>query len=310
MTSNCLIEPQHGYRERIFTIGPVGWPGVRHLDVHDVSAAIEAAQALARVSRPTHRQTSVLVGFGADAVPRRRRHRDRRRQVRRDPALLPRSAAATAPRPAATTTPTSPSARRRTPSLLTLGCGKYRFNHLDFGDIGGIPRLLDVGQCNDSYSAIQIAAALADAFDCGVNDLPLSLVISWFEQKAVAVLLTLLAAGPAQHPARPDAAGLPHPGPAGHPRRAFRDQRRRRRRRRSAARPHPGFVANSSRTRIRRGHRPLRSVAPPTHVDPRHADPRHADGVRGQPDTNTSWRPRCPRATTVSESDHGVRDLP
>ena len=80
-------------------------------------------------------------------------------------------------------------------AILTLGCAKYRFNDQDFGDIGGLPRLLDVGQCNDSYSAIQIALALADAFDCGVNDLPLSLVLSWLEQKAVAVLLTLLHLG-------------------------------------------------------------------------------------------------------------------
>ncbi len=79
--------------------------------------------------------------------------------------------------------------------VMTLGCSKYRFNRHDFGDIGGIPRLLDLGQCNDSYSAIRIVVALADAFDCGVNDLPLSLVVSWFEQKAAAVLLTLLALG-------------------------------------------------------------------------------------------------------------------
>jgi hydroxylamine reductase len=79
--------------------------------------------------------------------------------------------------------------------ILTLACGKYRFNKLDFGDIGGIPRLLDVGQCNDAYSAIQIAVALADAFECGVNDLPLSMVLSWYEQKAVVILLTLLHLG-------------------------------------------------------------------------------------------------------------------
>jgi hydroxylamine reductase len=79
--------------------------------------------------------------------------------------------------------------------ILTLACGKYRFNKLDFGDIGGIPRLLDVGQCNDAYSAIQIAVALANAFDCGVNDLPLSLILSWYEQKAVVILLTLLHLG-------------------------------------------------------------------------------------------------------------------
>ena len=79
--------------------------------------------------------------------------------------------------------------------ILTLACGKYRFNKLDFGSIDGIPRLLDVGQCNDAYSAIQIAVALANAFGCGVNDLPLSMVLSWYEQKAVAILLTLLHLG-------------------------------------------------------------------------------------------------------------------
>ena len=79
--------------------------------------------------------------------------------------------------------------------ILTLACGKYRFNKLDFGTIGGIPRLLDVGQCNDAYSAIQIAVALANAFGVGVNDLPLSIICSWYEQKACAILLTLLYLG-------------------------------------------------------------------------------------------------------------------
>jgi hydroxylamine reductase len=79
--------------------------------------------------------------------------------------------------------------------ILTLGCAKYRFNRQEFGTVAGLPRLLDVGQCNDSYSAIRIASALAEAFECGVNDLPLTLVVSWFEQKAAAVLLTLLSLG-------------------------------------------------------------------------------------------------------------------
>ncbi len=79
--------------------------------------------------------------------------------------------------------------------VLTLACGKYRFNDLDLGTIGGLPRLMDVGQCNDAYSAIQIAVALANAFECGVNDLPLSFVLSWYEQKAVCILLTLLHLG-------------------------------------------------------------------------------------------------------------------
>jgi hydroxylamine reductase len=79
--------------------------------------------------------------------------------------------------------------------ILTLACGKFRFNHLDFGTIGGIPRLLDIGQCNDAHSAIVIAKALAGAFDCSVNDLPLSLILSWYEQKAVVILLSLLSLG-------------------------------------------------------------------------------------------------------------------
>jgi hydroxylamine reductase len=79
--------------------------------------------------------------------------------------------------------------------MLTLACGKYRFNKKDYGTIGGFPRLLDIGQCNDAYSAIQIAAALAEAFGCGVNDLPLTLVLSWYEQKAVCILLSLLSLG-------------------------------------------------------------------------------------------------------------------
>ncbi len=87
---------------------------------------------------------------------------------------------------------------RQTPPdtvVLTLACGKYRFNDLDLGAIGGLPRLMDMGQCNDAYSAIQVALALAEAFGCGVNDLPLSMVLSWYEQKAVCILLTLLHLG-------------------------------------------------------------------------------------------------------------------
>ena len=79
--------------------------------------------------------------------------------------------------------------------ILTLACGKYRFNDLDLGTIGGLPRIMDMGQCNDAYSAIKVAVALADAFGCGVNELPLSMVLSWYEQKAVCILLTLLHLG-------------------------------------------------------------------------------------------------------------------
>ena len=87
---------------------------------------------------------------------------------------------------------------RQTPEdsiILTLACGKYRFNDLDLGEIGGFPRIMDMGQCNDAYSAIKVAVALAQAFECSVNELPLSMVLSWYEQKAVSILLTLLYLG-------------------------------------------------------------------------------------------------------------------
>jgi hydroxylamine reductase len=87
---------------------------------------------------------------------------------------------------------------RQTPQdsvILTLACGKYRFNDLDLGEIGGLPRIMDMGQCNDAYSAIRVAVALAEAFDCSVNELPLTMVLSWYEQKAVSILLTLLSLG-------------------------------------------------------------------------------------------------------------------
>jgi hydroxylamine reductase len=193
MTSNCLVEPQPRYRQRIFTSGPVGWPGVRHIANRDFSQLIGAALALPGFQEDAPEET-VTVGFGrttvlgvADkvidavksgairhffliggcdgAAPGRNYYTDLADQAPQDSVIL------------------------------TLGCGKYRFNRHQFGDIGGIPRLLDIGQCNDSYSAIKIAGALAEAFNCGVNDLPLSLMVSWFEQKAVAVLLTLLSLG-------------------------------------------------------------------------------------------------------------------
>ena len=193
MTSNCLLEPRDSYRDRIFTLGPVGWPGMRHLDVHDIAAAIEAARAAGGFAEDAP-PTSVLVGFGADAVLGVAgpvidavKSGDIKHFF-----LVGGCDGAKAGRNYYTEF--AESAPQDT-VLLTLGCGKFRFNQLEFGDIGGIPRLLDIGQCNDSYSAIRIATALAEAFDCGVNDLPLSLVISWFEQKAVAVLLTLLALG-------------------------------------------------------------------------------------------------------------------
>lgn len=193
MTSNCLIEPQPAYRSRIFTLGPVGWPGVRHLNNGDLSLVIKAAQSLPGFTEEVPEET-VTTGFGhgavlsvADTVIEAVKSGAIKRF------LLIGGCDGAAPGRNYYT-----DVADHAPDdtiLMTLGCNKYRFNTHEFGEIGGIPRLLDVGQCNDSYSAIQIALALAGAFDCGVNDLPLSLFVSWFEQKAAAVLLTLLSLG-------------------------------------------------------------------------------------------------------------------
>ena len=108
--------------------------------------------------------------------------------------------------------------------VLTLACGKFRFFDKELGAIGGIPRLLDMGQCNDAYSAIQVAVALSKAFGVGVNDLPLSMILSWYEQKAVVILLTLSVPGDQEYPSGAVASGLYHAERTGRPRREVRDQ--------------------------------------------------------------------------------------
>lgn len=192
MTSNCLIEPQPAYRNRIFTMGPVGWPGIRHLD-NDLSVVLKAAQAMPGFTTEVPEET-VTTGFGRDAVLS---VADKVIGAVKDGAisrfLLIGGCDGAAPGRNYYTEVADHAPDDTV--LMTLGCNKYRFNTHEFGDIGGIPRLLDIGQCNDTFSAVQIALALADAFDCGVNDLPLSLFVSWFEQKAAAVLLTLLSLG-------------------------------------------------------------------------------------------------------------------
>jgi hydroxylamine reductase len=191
MTSNCIIEPRPQYRQRIFTTGPVGWPGVRHLENHDFSILIQAAQALPGFKEDAPEKT-ITVGFGRHAVLG---VADKVIDAVKSGAIrhffLIGGCDGAAPGRNYYTEFAEKAPQDTV--VMTLGCNKYRFNQHEFGDIGGIPRLLDLGQCNDSYSAIRIATALAEAFECGVNDLPLSLVISWFEQKAAAVLLTLLA---------------------------------------------------------------------------------------------------------------------
>jgi hydroxylamine reductase len=190
--TNCIQRPANSYKDRLFTWGLVQWPDVAHIDGWDFSAVIKKAQEHPGFAENPGQE--ILTGFGHNAVlgvADKVIDAVKAGQIRHfflvggcDGAKSGRNYytefAEKAPKDTV---------------ILTLACGKYRFNKLDFGDIGGIPRLLDVGQCNDAYSAIQIAVALAGAFECGVNDLPLSLVLSWYEQKAVAILLTLLHLG-------------------------------------------------------------------------------------------------------------------
>jgi hydroxylamine reductase len=193
MTSNCIIEPSPLYRNRIFSAGPVGWPGVRHITNGDFGVVVQAAKALPGYSETAPEKT-ITVGFGRETVlGAAGQVIDAVKSGAIKHFFLIGGCDGAAPgrnyyTDFADTAPADT-------MLLTLGCGKYRFNTHDFGEIGGLPRLLDMGQCNDAYSALVVAQALANAFECGVNELPLSLIISWFEQKAAAVFLTLLALG-------------------------------------------------------------------------------------------------------------------
>ncbi len=192
-TTNCIQKPREDYIDRVFTNGLVGWPGVKHITDKDYSAVIEKALAMDGFTDDVDKG-QVLVGFGHNAVlgvadnvidavkSGAIRHfflvggcdgaKPGRDYFTRFVEQVPGDC-----------------------MVLTLACGKFRFFDKQLGDINGIPRLLDVGQCNDAYSAIQIAVALSKAFNCGVNDLPLSMILSWYEQKAVAILLTLLYLG-------------------------------------------------------------------------------------------------------------------
>ena len=199
-TTNCLMPPKESYADRVFTTEVVGYPGMQHIGPDkDFTPIIEKALELGGFDRDTtfpgiNGGESVMTGFARntvmsvagtviDAVKSGAiKHfflvagcdggRNRRNYYTEFVKQTPKDTV-----------------------VLTLACGKYRFNDLNLGTIGGLPRLMDIGQCNDAYSAIQIAVALAEAFGCGVNDLPLSMVLSWYEQKAVCILLTLLHLG-------------------------------------------------------------------------------------------------------------------
>jgi hydroxylamine reductase len=193
MTTNCIQKPRDSYKARIFTCGLVAWPGVTHIANRDFSPVIRTALAAAGFAQDGGPQT-ILVGFGHAAV------------MNVAGAVVDAVKAGAVKhffliggcdgaKPGRNYYTEFAEAVPKDCVILTLACGKYRFNKLDFGTVGGLPRLLDVGQCNDAYSAIQIAVALAGAFKTDVNSLPLSLILSWYEQKAVCILLTLLHLG-------------------------------------------------------------------------------------------------------------------
>ena len=202
-TTNCLMPVKDSYRDRIFTTEVVSYPGMIHIDEKDGSkdftSVIEKALELGGYP-DDHAMTGinggvqVTTGFGhgtvlsvADKVIEAVKNRDIRHFF-----LVGGCDGAKPGRNYYT------EFVKQTPAdsvILTLACGKYRFNDLNLGDIGGLPRIMDMGQCNDAYSAIRVALALSDAFGCDVNRLPLTLVLSWYEQKAVCILLTLLSLG-------------------------------------------------------------------------------------------------------------------
>ncbi len=190
--TNCIQRPADSYKDRLFTWGLVQWPDVKNINGWDFSPVIEKALSLPGFEEKPGKE--ILTGFGHNAVlgvADKVIDAVKGGQIRHFFLIGGCDGAKTGRNYYTEFAENVPADC----VILTLACGKYRFNKLDFGDIGGIPRLLDIGQCNDAYSAIQIAVALAGAFNCGVNDLPLSFILSWYEQKAVAILLTLLHLG-------------------------------------------------------------------------------------------------------------------
>ncbi len=193
MTTNCIQRPLESYAGNIFTTGLVGWPNVTHIGDKNFMPVIEKALEMSGFQEDVDKKT-VMVGFArntilgvADKVVEAVKNKNLRHIF-----LVGGCDGAKPGRNYYT------ELVEKTPAdtiVLTLACGKFRFFDKDLGTISNLPRLLDVGQCNDAYSAIQVAVALADRFGVGVNDLPLSLVLSWYEQKAVAILLTLLYLG-------------------------------------------------------------------------------------------------------------------
>lgn len=203
-TTNCLMPPRSSYADRVYTTSVVSYPELKHIEADengykDFSEIIQQAIDLGGYTEPQtipgiNGGTSTMTGFGRQTV------------LDNAPAIIDGVKDGAIKHfflvggcdGAKTGRNYYTDFVKQTPDdsvILTLACGKYRFNDLDLGNIGPFPRILDMGQCNDAYGAIKVALALADAFDCGVNELPLTLVLSWFEQKAVCILLTLLSLG-------------------------------------------------------------------------------------------------------------------
>ena len=199
-TTNCLMPPKSGYADRVFTTAVVAYPGVTHIGAEkDFTPLVEKALELGgfredRTFPGINGGKTVMTGFGRNAVLSAA---DQIVDAVKSGAIRHFFLVGGCDGARGGRNYYTEFVKQTMPDtlVLTLACGKYRFNDLDLGTIGGLPRLLDIGQCNDAYSAIQIAVALADAFGCTVNDLPLSMVLSWYEQKAVCILLTLLHLG-------------------------------------------------------------------------------------------------------------------
>ena len=198
MTTNCLMRPRETYKDRIFTTSVVGWDGVKHISKNedgtkDFSEIIDKALELGGYIEDQEPH-EILVGFGHNATLS---HADTIVNAAKEGKIRHffLIGGCDGARPGRNYYTEFAKKVPKDCVILTLACGKYRFNKLEFGEVAGLPRLLDGGQCNDAYSAVRIATALADAFDTDVNGLPLSLIISWYEQKAVADLLALLSLG-------------------------------------------------------------------------------------------------------------------
>ncbi len=191
-TTNCIQKPNDSYMDRVFTTGLVAWPGASHVPNRDFSAVIKKAKDLGGFE--AREGKTLTTGFARNAVLG---VADKVVEAVKVGAIKHffLVGGCDGAKPGRNYYTEFVEKSPKDTVILTLGCGKFRFNHLDLGEIGGIPRLLDIGQCNDAYSAIKIADALASAFDCNVNDLPLSFILSWYEQKAVVILLSLLSLG-------------------------------------------------------------------------------------------------------------------